>query len=102
MPPDRVERNIRGCTRRQAYNIPGPEFVQFGNCSDDHARDGVASSDDLIDWRRANQILVGVGLEGSIDWRHVHKPGIILKDGKLYHFGCAVGENTDMRSAIAR
>jgi len=98
MPPDRVERNVRGCMPEQAYNISAPEFVQFGNCSDGHARDGVAFADDLIDWRKANQILVDVGLEGSIDSRHAHKPGIISKDGKLYHFYCAVAPARDKLS----
>jgi hypothetical protein len=35
-------------------------------------------------------VLVDVGPQGSIDSRHAHKPGIIAKDGALYHFYCAV------------
>jgi len=62
----------------------------FGNCSDGHARDGIAFSDDLIHWRKSHEILIDAGLAGSIDSTHAHKPGIISKDGRLYHFYCAV------------
>ncbi len=62
----------------------------FGLCSDGHARDSVAFSDDLIYWRKSEEILIDVGPAGSIDYRYAHKPGIIGKDGNLYHFYCAV------------
>jgi len=62
----------------------------FGNCTDGHARDGVAFSSDLLHWQKGNQIMVDVGPTGSIDSKHAHKPGMISKDGKLYHFYCAV------------
>ena len=62
----------------------------FGLCSDGHARDGVAFSDDLMLWHKSKTILIDVGRDGSIDCRHAHKPGIIGKDGTLYHFYCAV------------
>jgi predicted GH43/DUF377 family glycosyl hydrolase len=62
----------------------------FGNSTDKHARDGLAVSTDLINWRKIDEILIDVGPEGSIDSKYAHKPGIITKDGKLYHFYCAV------------
>lgn len=62
----------------------------FGNSTDKHARDGLAVSTDLINWRKIDEILIDVGPEGSIDSKYAHKPGIIAKDGKLYHFYCAV------------
>ena len=62
----------------------------FGNCSDGHARDSVAFSNDLLRWQKGNEVLVDVGPAGSIDSTHAHKPGIISKDGRLYHFYCAV------------
>jgi len=70
----------------------GDKWVMFyfGNCSDDHARDGVAFSDDLLHWKKSGEILIDVGSAGSIDSKHAHKPGIITRDGKLYHFYCAV------------
>lgn len=34
--------------------------------------------------------MVFAAFTGSIDERHAHKPGIITKDGVLYHFYCAV------------
>ena len=67
----------------------------FGNCSDGHARDGVAFSDDLMRWRKSGEILIDVGPEDSIDSRYAHKPGIIAKDGALYHFYCAVAPARD-------
>ena len=69
----------------------------YGNCTDGHARDGVAFSDDLFSWEKGNQILIDVGPVGSIDSRYAHKPGIITKDGRLYHFYCAVSPAEDPR-----
>ncbi len=58
--------------------------------SDGRARDSVALSNDLIHWRKSDAILIDVGASGSIDSRYAHKPSVIAKDGKLYHFYCAV------------
>jgi hypothetical protein len=35
-------------------------------------------------------ILIDVGPAGSIDSRYAHKPAVIARDGKVYHFYCAV------------
>jgi predicted GH43/DUF377 family glycosyl hydrolase len=67
----------------------------YGNCSDGHAREGVAWSRDLLSWTKTCQILVDVGPPGSIDSRHAHKPGIITHDRVLYHFYCAVSPAAD-------
>lgn len=67
----------------------------FGLCSDRHARDGFAVSDDLIRWRKSGEILIDVGPDGSVDSRYAHKPGIIGVDGILYHFYCAVAPAMD-------
>ena len=67
----------------------------YGNCSDGHARDGVGFSDDLLHWQKGNRVLVDVGPDGSIDSKYAHKPGIITKDGRLYHFYCAVAPAED-------
>lgn len=67
----------------------------FGLCSDGHARDGVAFSDDLIHWKKSGEVLIDIGPEGSIDSLHAHKPGIVGKDGTLYHFYCAAASATD-------
>ena len=63
----------------------------FGNCTDGHARDGVAFSDDLFHWQKSNEVLLDIGPLDSIDACHAHKPGMICRDGVLYHFYCAVG-----------
>jgi predicted GH43/DUF377 family glycosyl hydrolase len=62
----------------------------FGNSSDGHARDSAAVSSDLLHWEKINEVLIDVGAEGSIDSRYAHKPSMIAKDGRLYHFYCAV------------
>ena len=70
----------------------GQQWVMFyfGNCSDGHARDSVAFSNDLLHWEKSGEILIDVGPPGSLDSQHAHKPGIIAKDGRLFHFYCAV------------
>lgn len=62
----------------------------FGLCSDGHARDGAAFSEDFLNWRKAGEVLIDIGPEGSLDSLHAHKPGIISRDSQLYHFYCAV------------
>jgi len=54
------------------------------------ARDSVAFSDDLLHWRKSGEILTDVGPKGSVDSRYAHKPSVITRDGRLYHFYCAV------------
>jgi len=70
----------------------GRQWVMFyfGNCSDGHARDSVAFSNDLLHWEKSGEILIDVGPPGSIDSQHAHKPDVITKDGRLFHFYCAV------------
>lgn len=69
----------------------------FGLCSDGHARDGVAFSDDLRAWRKGEEVLINIGPEGSIDSRHAHKPGMIGHGKTLYHFYCAAAPAKDTR-----
>lgn len=66
----------------------GDTWVMFyyGLADDGHARELAAFSDDLLHWRKADEVLVDVGPEGSIDALHAHKPGVIARDGVLYHF----------------
>lgn len=58
--------------------------------SDGRARDTVAFSEDLVHWRKSNEILVDVGRPGSIDATYAHKPAVFSVDGRLHHFYCAV------------
>lgn len=60
-----------------------------------HARETAAFSRDLFHWEKTNEILIDVGPRGSIDSIHAHKPGIIWKNGVLYHFYCAVSPSPD-------
>ena len=65
--------------------------------SDGRARDSIAWSDDLAAWHKTNTILIDVGGPGSIDDVYAHKPGVISRDGILYHFYCAVTRATAPR-----
>jgi hypothetical protein len=62
----------------------------YGLSNDGHARDGVAFSGDLLHWQKVSEVLVDIGLPGSIDSQHAHKPSIFWADGRLYHYYCAV------------
>ncbi len=67
----------------------------YGLSSDGHARDGVAASADLLHWTKVGPPLIDVGAPGSIDSLYAHKPGIITREGILYHFYCAVSPARD-------
>jgi predicted GH43/DUF377 family glycosyl hydrolase len=72
-------------------NASGRWFAfYFGLCSDGHARDGVATSNDLITWTQSHRPILDVGPDGSVDSRHAHKPAVIWSGERLFHFYCAV------------
>lgn len=58
--------------------------------SDGKARDSVALSKDIMTWQKSGEILVDVGAPGTVDARYAHKPSVITREGRLYHFYCAV------------
>lgn len=62
----------------------------FGLSADGVARESYAVSDDLLSWRKSDEILVDVGAPGSIDATYAHKPSVITRDGRLEHYYCAV------------
>lgn len=62
----------------------------YGLAADGHARDGVAFSSDLLHWEKAEQPLIDVGAPGSLDSQYAHKPAFFYRNGRLYHFYCAV------------
>lgn len=55
-----------------------------------HAQDGIAFSEDLLHWEKAQEPILRYGGGGEIDEFHAHKPCVVEKDGCLYHFYCAV------------
>ena len=65
--------------------------------SDGRARDSVAFSRDLLHWEKSNEILIDTGPPGSIDSRYAHKPAVFAKNGRLYHFYCAVSPATEKK-----
>lgn len=69
----------------------------YALCTDGHARNSVAFSRDLLSWSKSNEILIDIGPPGSIDSRYAHKPGIIARNGILYHFYCAVSPADSLR-----
>jgi len=70
----------------------GSEWVMFyfGLAADHRARDLVATSDDLLHWRKFATPLLDVGEPGSVDDKYAHKPAILYRDGVLEHYYCAV------------
>lgn len=62
----------------------------FGLAADGHAREGYATSRDLLTWTKSGDVLLDVGPAGSIDSIHTHKPAVITWDGRLEHYYCAV------------
>lgn len=55
-----------------------------------HAQEGMAYSKDLLHWVKYPAPILLHGGKGEVDELHAHKPGVITKDGCLYHFYCAV------------
>lgn len=64
------------------------------------AREGIAFSDDLFHWEKLMEPILYEGKEGDIDRFHAHKPSVMMKDGILYHFYCAVRESRDSDDAV--
>lgn len=61
-----------------------------------HARECLATSDDLIHWTKSplNPIM-DAGPPGSYDEIHCHKPCVIARDGVHYHYYTACGKRDD-------
>ncbi|MEO3805018.1 hypothetical protein [Nonomuraea sp. B1E8] len=76
----------------------------FGLSFDGHARESYAVSRDLRTWHKSGEILVDVGPPGSVDETYAHKPAVVSRDGRPYHFYTAarrcepyqVGEHTQV------
>ena len=62
----------------------------FGLATDGHAREGYATSVDLVNWTKSDEVLLDVGPAGSIDSLHTHKPAVITWNGRLEHYYTAV------------
>ena len=58
-----------------------------------HAQDGLAISDDLLHWQKAEAPLLAHGQPGNLDSIHAHKPAMVWHNGQLYHFYCACREH---------
>lgn len=58
----------------------------------EHAREGLAFSEDLIHWEKWKEPIIPNGAYGSIDAIHAHKASILWYNGILYHFYTAVME----------
>lgn len=53
------------------------------------AQEGIALSNDLLNWKKYPDPIIRVGDEGSIDAIFAHKPSVILHENILYHFYCS-------------
>lgn len=54
-----------------------------------HAQDGIAVSDDLLNWEKNPEPIIKYGKPGELDEIHAHKPSVTNYNGTLYHFYCA-------------
>ena len=54
------------------------------------ARDLLALGPDPFHPVKVDEILIDVGPPGSVDSTYAHKPGVVSRQGVLYHFYCAV------------
>jgi alpha-L-rhamnosidase len=50
------------------------------------AQEGVARSDNLLDWRKYEEPIIRIGEGHAIDSVFAHKPSVITHNGILYHF----------------
>jgi predicted GH43/DUF377 family glycosyl hydrolase len=55
-----------------------------------HAQNGIAFSEDLLNWVKYPEPVLRYGEDGEIDEIHAHKPAVVYYNGILYHFYCAV------------
>lgn len=69
----------------------------FGLAVDGHAREGYATSRDLLHWEKSQEILLDIGPAGSIDSTHTHKPAVITWNGTLEHYYCGVSPQEPVR-----
>lgn len=51
-----------------------------------HAQEGIAFSDDLLNWTKHPEPIIPFGQEGELDSIHAHKPSVVAHNGVLYHF----------------
>lgn len=54
-----------------------------------YAQDGIAVSNDLLNWEKWPEPILRHGELGELDEKYAHKPGIIYYNDILYHFYCA-------------
>lgn len=50
------------------------------------AQEGIALSDNLLDWRKYEEPIITIGESNMIDSVFAHKPSVITHNGILYHF----------------
>ncbi|MCD9020638.1 hypothetical protein K7P76_02305 [Cohnella sp. NL03-T5] len=55
-----------------------------------NAQEGLAVSDDLLEWYPIERPILEHGEKGELDEMHAHKPSVVRHNGVLYHFYCAV------------
>jgi hypothetical protein len=58
------------------------------------ARDLAAISPDLFHAEKCSKILIDIGPKGAVDSKYAHKPSVIQCHHDLYHFYCAVSDDS--------
>jgi predicted GH43/DUF377 family glycosyl hydrolase len=62
----------------------------FGLDARGKARELLALGHDPYHFTKVDEIMLDMGVPGSVDETYAHKPSVIFHDGALYHFYCAV------------
>lgn len=62
----------------------------YGLAANGKARELLALGSDPFHFGKAPEIMIDTGPAGSVDEVYAHKPTVIMHDGALYHFYCAV------------
>jgi predicted GH43/DUF377 family glycosyl hydrolase len=62
----------------------------YGLAANGKARELLALGTDPFHFKKVPEILIDVGLPGSVDDTYAHKPTLVSCNGDLYHFYCAV------------
>jgi len=84
--------DARFCADPCVVRIGGVWHMFYYGFDGQHAQEGLATSHDLLEWQKSpfNPIITH-GAAGAYDSQHAHKPWVLRRGGRWYHFYCAVG-----------
>lgn len=103
---ERYEKNPVLCVNKESWDerfVSDPYILKdgerwvnyyfgYGKIYEDghsHAQEGLALSQNLLEWEKVREPILTFGKQGEIDSGHAHKASVIKYNGVLYHFYCA-------------